>query len=186
MNADLELLVPEFKAKVQILLNACASRGIEMKPYFTIRDPFSQAKLWRQSRTTFEIQRTINDLRSRNANFLADCIKQVGPQSGTHVTNAIPGLSWHQWGEAVDCCWIVNKKAIWDLSTLQNGVNGYQIYATEARKIELDAGYFWPNFQDSPHVQFRKYSNPLKLFSITEIDKRMESQYGHVLNSIID
>ena len=42
---------------------------------------------------------------AQKANFLASVLDGVGPQHGPHVTNALPGLSWHQWGEAVDCFW---------------------------------------------------------------------------------
>ena len=68
----------------------------------------------------------------------------VGPQKGDPVTNAIPGLSWHQWGEAVDCFWVVNNKAVWDLETVVNGLNRFMVYANEAKKLGLDAGLFLP------------------------------------------
>src|SRR5688500_11665145 len=106
MAADLEPLVPEFRAKVDQLITRCQREGVEMRPYFAIRTPFEQAKLWRQSRTREEIMNRMATLRAAGAEFLAHCIESVGPQNGLHVTNAPPGLSWHQWGEAVDCVWV--------------------------------------------------------------------------------
>ena len=124
MPADLNQLVPEFTSKVQELLQRCQQQNIIMRPYFTIRDPFTQGKLWRQSRSTEQIRQKISDLKSKGADFLAFCIESVGPQSGDPVTNAIPGLSWHQWGEAVDCFWLVDNEVEWSTRRLIDGQNG--------------------------------------------------------------
>ena len=113
MAADLSALVAQFHEQVDQLLNSCRARGIEMRPYSTLRTPFDQARLWRQSRSIEEIRDKIADLRASGASFLAHCLESVGPQHGEPVTNAIPGFSWHQWGEAVDCFWLVNGKAEW-------------------------------------------------------------------------
>jgi peptidoglycan LD-endopeptidase CwlK len=178
MPADLTLLVPAFKTQVETLLVNCKNKGIEMRPYDTVRSPFEQAKLWRQSRATEEIQKKIAELRSNNALFLAHCLESVGPQKGDPVTNAIPGLSWHQWGEAVDCFWVVNNKAVWDLTTVVNGLNGYMVYANEAKNLGLDAGLFWSKLKDAPHIQLRKASNPTKVFTLQEIDQTMQQRFG--------
>jgi peptidoglycan L-alanyl-D-glutamate endopeptidase CwlK len=178
MPADLTLLVPEFRQKVETLLVNCKNRGIEMRPSDTVRSPFEQAKIWRQSRTSEEIRKKIAELRNNNAPFLAHCLESVGPQKGDPVTNAIPGLSWHQWGEAVDCFWVVNNKAVWDLTTVVNGMNGFMVYANEAKRLGLDAGLFWSSIKDSPHVQLRKASNPAKIFSLEQIDETMQERFG--------
>lgn len=178
MEPILDTLTVDFKEKVIELLDNCKRRGVIMRPYFTLRDPYTQAKLWRQSRTTSEINKKIKELRNQNANFLADCIENVGKQYGMHVTNAIPGLSWHQWGEAVDAVWLVNGKAVWSTSKTINGLNGYMVYADEAKKLGLDAGFYWSKFKDSPHVQFRKAANPLVSMSIVEIDLEMKTRFN--------
>lgn len=181
MEPILNTLVIEFREKVVQLIDNCKNRGIIMQPYFTLRDPYTQAKLWRQSRTTSEITKKIDELRSLDAKFLAHCIETVGKQYGNLVTNAIPGLSWHQWGEAVDSVWVVNNKAIWSSEHTINGQNGYMVYADEARKLGLDAGFYWTRLKDSPHVQLRRVANPLRILSILEIDKEMENRFGHIL-----
>ncbi|MBO9701968.1 MAG: M15 family metallopeptidase [Sporocytophaga sp.] len=178
MPADINLLKPEFRDKVNILLQNCLNRGVQMRPNETLRDPYIQAKYWRQSRPIEQIQQKIATLKNQNANFLASCIEKVGPQHGDHVTNAIPGLSWHQWGEAIDCYWVVDNRAVWDTKTIVNGLNGYMVYADEAVKLGLDAGYFWHSFQDIPHVQLRKESNPSLVYSLVEIDKTMKNKFG--------
>lgn len=178
MAADVNLLVPDFRNKVTTLLQNCLNRGIEMRPNEGLRSPFTQAKYWRQSRTKEAIKKKIAELRSEGADFLAHCLESVGPQHGDPVTNALPGLSWHQWGEALDCFWVVKGKAVWDLTTVVNGQNGFMVYADEAKKLGLDAGLFWASLQDSPHVQLRKAANPLKLFSLQQIDQTMRERFG--------
>jgi hypothetical protein len=69
---------------------------------------------------------------SEHALFLAQCIERVGKQFGEHVTNAIPGLSWHQWGEAADSAWVVDNEVVWSIEETVNGLNGYMVYADEA------------------------------------------------------
>lgn len=178
MAADLNQLQPEFRDKAVMLLNHCLQEGVIMRPNFTIRTPFEQARLWRQSRSSEQIQEKIAELKSRGAPFLAFCIESVGPQHGDPVTNAIPGLSWHQWREALDCFWLVDGKAEWSAMRKVNGKNGYRVYATKAREMGLDAGGFWNSLKDWPHVQLRSAPSPLSIFSLQQIDARMKELFG--------
>jgi hypothetical protein len=175
---DLNLLTDAFRAKVDALLERCTARGTPMRPYFTLRSPFEQARLWRQSRSKEEIAAKIAELQSQSAPFLAGCIARVGPQLGEPVTNAIPGLSWHQWGEAVDCFWVVDGEAEWSSRKKINDLNGYHVYAEEAEAAGLTAGGHWSSFKDWPHVQLRAAGSPLRLMSLIDIDKEMRQRFG--------
>jgi hypothetical protein len=180
MPADLNKLSPNFQTKVLQLLEHCKNHeGIEMRPNEGLRDPFKQARYWRQSRPTSEIQAKITELKAHGALFLAHCIDSVGPQHGPHVTNAIPGLSWHQWGEALDCFWLVDGHAEWSTTRLVNGKNGFHIYANLANEIGLDAGGLWPSFKDWPHIQLSNTSNPLNKFTLLQIDQTMRNMFGN-------
>ena len=177
MTNDINLLVPEFREKVEQLLANCKKLGYEMRPTETLRHPLIQAKYWRQSRTTQVINSKIIELQHAGAPFLATCIENAGSQSGPHVTNSIPGFSWHQWCEAIDCHWLLNGKAIWDTQLLINGSNGYRVYAEEAAKLGLDAGMLWKKFPDAPHVQLRTIAAPYKLYSLKQIDAEMSKRF---------
>jgi peptidoglycan LD-endopeptidase CwlK len=176
--AILDKINPELRQKVQTLITRCVSLGVEMRVTDGLRDPFEQAKLWRQSRPKSIIEAKIAELMHNGASFLAECLRKVGPQNGEHVTNTIPGVSWHQWGEAVDCVWIVNGAAEWSEDKLINGVNGYRIYAKEAEEMGLTAGGHWVNFKDWPHVQLRSAANAASIMSIVEINNKMEERFG--------
>lgn len=178
MAADLQPLVPGFRATVEELIANCQQRRVEMRPYFALRTPFEQAKLWRQSRTRDEIGDRMARLRAAGAHFLAHCIDTVGPQHGAHVTNAPPGLSWHQWGEAVDCMWIVGGMAEWSTTRKVDDLNGYRVYAEEARTLGLSAGGLWTSFKDWPHVQLRAAGSPDKLMPLKDIDAEMRRRFG--------
>lgn len=178
MSRDISDLEPSFRVKVEDLLSACEGAGFPMKQFFTLRSPFEQGKLWRQSRSTRQIQEKLAELNSKSADFLAYCIESVGPQTGRHVTNAIPGLSWHQWGEAVDCFWLLDGNAEWSTTKKVGGINGYRNYANIANSLLLDAGGLWRSLKDWPHVQLRKTSNPSKVYSLKEINDEMENKFA--------
>ncbi len=178
MAANLNDLVPEFRKKIERLLTNCSKRDVEMRPYFTLRTPFEQAKLWRQSRSREQIQAKITELKAAGADFLAYCIESVGPQNGPPVTNAPPGYSWHQWGEAVDSFWVVGGTAEWSSAKKIEGVNGYQVYAEEASNLGLDAGGLWKSLKDWPHVQLRPAGSPAKVLSLVEINSEMKKRFG--------
>lgn len=172
MPADLNLLVPEFRSRVISTLSACARVGFVLVPFFTLRDTLTQAKLWRQSRTADEVRRAVGRLRRDGAPWLAGVLDGAGPQHGRWATNALPGQSWHQWGEAVDC--FVkgeNGHAIWAATH-----PGYAAYATAAREKGLTAGFDWVR-KDAVHVQLRAESvRDVKTWA--EINDAMRSRFG--------
>ena len=178
MTDHLKLLVPEFYEKISLLLENCSRRGVRMHPGEGVRDVFVQARYWRRSRSADETQNEIQRLEEQGADFLAYAIKRVGPQDGTFATNAIPGFSWHQWGEAIDCYWLINGRPVWDTTSLINNVNGYQVYAEEARRLGLDCGLYWKSFIDAPHVQLRSSAGPSSHFSLVEINAEMKRRFG--------
>ncbi len=177
-SRNIDDLISELRPNARTLLQNCRARGIEMRPYETLRPPIEQGKLWRQSRTREQVQAKILELRNAGAEFLAFCIESVGPQSGRHVTDAPPGLSWHQWGEASDFFWVVNGAAEWSTTRKINGLNGYRVYAEEAEQLGLTAGGLWPRFKDWPHVQLQSASDPNKLFTLVQIDQTMRERFG--------
>ena len=177
MAADLDKLEPTLKSKILELLERCQGRGCEMRPNIGLRDPFDQARLWRQSRTIEEIDRKIEEFDIAGASFLANCLRSVGPQHGDHVTDTPPGFSWHQWGEALDCFWVLDGKAEWSTRKLINGTNGYRVYAEEAELVGLTAGGHWENFKDWPHVQLREVDNAGNVMSVQEIDAAMRMRF---------
>lgn len=148
-SRDISTLSEEFRVKVASLLENCSKRGVEMRPFYTRRGPKVQAVLWRRSRSALEIASAIKNLK-KSAPVIAAILEEVGPQYGRWATNALPGQSWHQWGEAVDC-FVLNTmgQAVWSAQHV-----GYSIYAEEAEKLGLVAGHHW-KLRDSVHVQLQ-------------------------------
>lgn len=175
MSRDLTDLVPSFREQVELLLRRCRDRGVEMVPYRTVRTPAEQSQLWRQSRSGSEVRSQIAEFMEA-APFLAGVLEGAGPQFGRHVTNALPGLSWHQWREAVDCYWLVDGKAEWS-ARRRGAKNGYRIYAGEAEAAGLEAGGFWSSIKDWPHVQ-RVAGGVLLHRSIGEVNDEMRRRFA--------
>ena len=99
MHQILTSLNPEFAQEIQSVLEDCRTQGVEMRPFFGLRDPAEQARLWRRSRTTEEITEALMMLRREGADWIADILSGVGPQHGRWATNALPGQSYHQYGD---------------------------------------------------------------------------------------
>lgn len=179
MAVSLNDLDPGFRTKVGELLPRCAQQGARMVPTQGLRTPWQQAIYWRQSRSISEIAAAIAMLQNAGAAFLAGVLDAVGPQHGREVTKVLPGNSWHQWGEALDCFWEVDGRAEWSTTRKVNGVNGYHVYAGAAKALGLDAGLFWTRFKDAPHVQLRRTANPLASgLTWPAIDRAMQERFG--------
>lgn len=164
-EAVLASLVPAFRANVQALMAACLVKGIDVVPYNGLRSIEDQARLWRRSRSTVDADNAVNLLRVNGAPFLANVLASIGPQPpGPWATNALPGNSWHQWGEACDLFIRVNGKADW------NGPD-YATMSNEAVRIGLTSGYHWKQ-PDRDHVQLRPGNAPTDALPWTEIDAR--------------
>lgn len=175
MAADLSLLEPDFRARVEGTLATCRREGVVLRPFCTIRSTLDQARLWRQSRSTKAIAREIQKLRDNGADYLAWCLERVGAQDGRPVTNAIPGMSWHQWGEACDCFLVVDGEAVWDA-----GDPGYETYVEVAEEHGLVSGRSW---HDIVHVQ-KRLESVLGAYSLASIDREMQVRYGQDPGSI--
>lgn len=177
-GADM-VLADEFAVLVKQLLHNCQERGIAMVPYQMLRTPQLQAHYWKRGRTQKEAAEAIRLLKSNQAFFLAHCVEVANTQHTNIVTDALPGCSWHQWGEAIDCYWLLDEMKVWDLHTRDsNGLNGYGVYAEEAKKLGLEAGYYWTKLADAVHVQLRAAASPLELYTLTEINRVMEETFA--------
>lgn len=181
MSRELELLEPDFREKAEELIGICKERhGIIMRPFFTVRDVYEQAKLWRQSRPWPQIEAAISDLTKEGALWLAGVLESMGPQSGKWATNALPGQSWHQHGEALDC-FVLNQEtngAIWDAKH-----EGYRLYAKKAVTLGLDAGYYWQR-RDAVHVQ-KEAGRVMDRYSWADLDELMKGRFGEEEEKVV-
>lgn len=171
LNENPEILAdldPDFSAPLRRIIDAARRRGVTLRPYCGWRGVAQQAILWRQSRPRAEIDKAIAELRAGGADHLADVLRGVGPRSGPPVTNALPGLSWHGWGQACDLVVIGDDgAAVWDA-----GHAGYDVMADCAADCGLTSGHRW-KMRDSVHVQFPRWPSPQAVHSLAEIDAIM-------------
>ena len=172
------MLAPGFGMLARQLLTNCRERGITMVPYDTMRTPYLQAHYWKRGKTKEALDEAMRLLKSNNAFFLMHCLEEATTRRTELVTHALPGCSWHQWGEAMDCYWLNEGEPVWDLNICNNkGLNGYRVYAEEAGKLGLHAGFYWTHLVDAVHVQLRSEPSPLDLYTLTEIDQVMKDTF---------
>lgn len=160
---DFTKLDPLFASKAQELVQSIRDKGYKICPYSGVRTVQEQAILWRQSRPTLIIDQQIALFRENNCNFLADVLHNVGPHYGKWATNALPGYSWHNWSQAMDCL-IVEDPA----NQEEDPANEYEIYADTAIEFGLTAGYYFRHF-DGGHVQLNNKEIP-ELYTMKEIN----------------
>jgi peptidoglycan L-alanyl-D-glutamate endopeptidase CwlK len=169
MSADLNDLIPEFRAKVTVALDQLAAEGTKFVPYFTLRNPVKQAGLWRQSRSAAVVRKQIDDLRAEACDYIADCLDKAGPSSGPWATNALPGVSWHQYGEAVDCYLLdATGKPDWQAAH-------YGRFGTVG-----DANGMWwgGHFGDTDHWQNRRIEPPAAFGTLRQINDALAAKWG--------
>lgn len=177
--ADLRFLDPEFRVSVEALKADLADQGHVFHDTETLRTPWRQARLYRQSRVRAKVDEAIATLRVRGAEYLAWVMEDVGPQDdGPHVTNALPGFGWHAWGEGDDLVHIVGGHAVYDVPDPDRPGHtkmdpAYLVLATTARKHGLKSGL---DFGDDDHVQ-KRMTEPTAL-PWPDVDAEMERRYG--------
>jgi len=165
-SRKLEDLISEVQEKAEKVHEVCEQVGVDLLIYCTLRSLEEQAKLFRQSRSWAEIKKKIDKFRNRGFYFLADIIEQVGPCSGRHVTNAGPGESWHNFGEAWDAVPLIGGKPAWNYL---HAKAEWDAYGECVRQVNMYWAGDWTNFREYPHAQLRVGSNPLKKYEPDEI-----------------
>jgi peptidoglycan L-alanyl-D-glutamate endopeptidase CwlK len=166
------MLTPEMSGLAQVVIDKCKSKGVDLLIYCNLRPLEEQAICYRQSRSTKEIQAKMSELIDMGFDYLADIIEKVGPQSGPHVTNAAPGESWHNYGEAFDAVPLIGGKPAWNYkgSELE-----WTLYGQSCREIGLNWAGDWKRFKELPHAQLKSGSNPLKEYAPEQIYKILKN-----------
>ena len=91
MSDKLKTLEPHFRQDVEKLLAACRKLSVTMVPYFTLRTPFEQARLWRQSRPRPIIDAKIAELRAMGAPYLSGVLEVGRPTKRPACHQRPPG-----------------------------------------------------------------------------------------------
>lgn len=156
-------LNPEFGAKIIELLEILKSKNIIMVPYYGLRSVKNQATLWCRGRNLNEINEQIQflkitgfincaDLLKKERDVLYDPLNKENVSNYDIVTKALPGASWHNYGEAIDCFLKDNETniPIWDSNDER-----YEVYANTAQTLGLTAGYYF-RMKDAVHIQHYK------------------------------
>lgn len=145
---DVTALYPWFAAKVRLTLTRCRMQSADYYAISGYRSPQEQEALYAEGRT----------------------VKVRDGKPVKIVTNARPGRSAHNYGAAVDGCRDADATRAglqpdWD-------IEDYALWAEQSRVIGLEAGYFWVNFKEGPHIQM-----PLKQHYIVGVWDNLYTLY---------
>lgn len=146
----------------------CDAGGAPVLIYCGLRDPYAQARLYRQSRPRAAIVGKCQQLRAAGFALAADIIESVGRQDGPHRTNAAPFESWHQFGQALDAVPFKDGKLCYDDAA------AYRLYAAAVRQVDLYWAGDWTGWSEKPHCQLPLSSNPLTDLQPSDIERLAE------------
>lgn len=154
---NIDNLTDPFRDKVLALRE---DLSFELLIYCAGRSAWTQAKLYRQSRSIKTIEEKIASLEKYGHEQLAKILTDVGPQFGPHATRSGPGESWHQYWRAIDAVPLVNGKLA--LDPRKYPVQWREL-GEKAMSLSINWGGNWPKWSDYHHFQATPTSNPLKL-----------------------
>lgn len=142
---------PPFMKKVEQLQANCLARGMD---YWLI----SGYRSWVEQDKLYALGRTVKNVDATPAK----------PMGGI-VTNAKGGQSFHNFGVAADSA--LDKDQTREGLQPDWNFESYRIWAEEAKKLGLDAGFYW-KFKDGPHVQLDFAKVGLKLANLQAMYKK--------------
>lgn len=145
---DPSKIYPPLLKKLEQLQKNCQARGVDYWMISGFRSMEEQTEIYALGRT--------------KKNHDASPSKPMG----SIVSKAKPGQSMHNYGLATDFALDGDKTRAglqpdWD-------ADKYQILAEEAKKLGLEAGWYWTKFKDSPHIELRLITNGLALKDIQQ------------------
>lgn len=136
----------------------------------TYRSPQEQAAEYRRSRSSGEVSRTAERLRAQGGQgpLLADILlrspEPMGTRLGRHTTQAAPGESWHQWGEAWDAVPWIGRRLAWELTEndpdYASAQEAWATYGAACAQVGVVWAGNWTSFKEFPHGQMRD-GNPM-------------------------
>lgn len=176
-SRNLSDLKEEVRIKAEEVIRRCSEKGVDLLIYCTLRTLEEQSRLYRQSRKFSVITKKIDSLNRQGLNKIANILESVGPCSGPYVTDAGPGESWHNYGEAFDAVPLIDGKAAWDVKQFRNIWN---IYGESVEKSGLVWSGRWKSFREMPHAQLRHKGNPLKMYVDDDEITNILIEYLHI------
>jgi hypothetical protein len=156
---DFTKLDPEFIPLLKQLIENMEALGHKVNPYYGLRTLKEQAKIWRRSRTTAQVDTLRYQLVKGRADYARTVLESVGPQKmGPWGTDTYM-YSYHLLGKACDMF----------IDEDERGGPVYDILAAEALKLGLTPGRNFSH-KDSGHIQLGK-DELTKTYSLYEMDK---------------
>lgn len=167
-----EYLAPKFRIKMLYVLKQLEEVSQKVEVFATLVDPWEQAKMWMKSRSEREIELAIRKLEDENALWLVELMKNLHRPYGRWETNDLPGVAWHQWGEAASIRVLSDSgRVVWSPKS-----PGYKVLAEAARRVGLTSGFYWRH-RDVVHIQLR--SDAVRAYyTWSEIDQLMKEKFN--------
>lgn len=144
LHRDIELLDPTFKEKIKIFLKKLDEKNIKYYIVETLREKNVQAAYYAQGRTALK---EVNELRKKAGLYILTTEKE-------NVKITWTMKSEHLEGKAID----ITPRADGPVQKPWWGApdEKWREIADIAEECELEAGYYWGENKDAPHIQEKK------------------------------
>lgn len=165
-------MVPAFEAKLQELIDILwhEHNNVIIVLQGDV-DVEQQARLWAQSRTSLERDRSADYLDAQGAPGLGAVLRGVRAACGRWASNHLPGASWQQFGEGALIVAVEGDRTNWRRSD-----DVYRNIATVADSIGLHSGahYALPD----PCLISLKRVSPIRALGWPRIDQLLTQRNG--------
>lgn len=169
---DLTHFNKEFLTKFECFASKVHELNLQLAEIQGYIHPKIQAKLWRQGHNDSEIDAMISSLEEKDCFYLAKLIRDTYSHPGLSCTDAIPGCTWHNWGEALTYHILDEHNHVLELSHPK-----YLELAKIAKKCGFVHG---TTFKENPKVNLIQLSDcqsPTDKWTLKEInDKLMQNR----------
>ncbi len=158
MSRDLNLLHPRLKAVVQLFVDGCKAKGIDVIITCTGRSFKTQVALYAQGRQPLnEVNRLRKIAGIRSITAKANKKRVTWTLASRHIINLDDNKDGNDYATAFDYAVVKNGKAIWNVKASLDGddIPDYLECANVAKDLGLESGAFWKK-PDYPHVQLFK------------------------------
>lgn len=164
----LEDLDPVFRERLIKVFEEAINHGFKVDPHLGALSIKDQALKWRQSRSDLEIDKALTFFKENDCNFIWNVMRFANAKFGPPVTDCLPGLSWHNWREAI-------KYDIYNRKTGQvdnDNAEFLEVLKKSMKKHKLHFGV------EPRQIQLSVYKDPREIYSLQEIDNKMAEMWG--------
>jgi len=172
---SIDALDISFAEKFMNVRVECMKQSIITQPVLGFINVFLHAEIWKQSKQDQAVDEAIAKLQNEGCNFLSSILMCASSVHSKHKTNRLPGMSWHNWGRAVDVK-LMHKDSLNEIDKNDQKVQIFEDIVSE-NELYLDQDACGFGCSDGYHLQDSNIFSPEDVYEPHKIDKEIYRSY---------